>query len=229
MKGLLLALGVVALLGASPATVPAQSDWAGIEGFRSAAFGMDEAEVKEAIVKDFGVDADAIATLENSVEKTTILTTEVDELIPESGPARVYYILGYKSDALIQVNVVWHREDAGEAYAKQLAATAQILQKHFAGKPFPEGNAVANVSAGNGRILVFRGADAEGRTASVMLNLPVEDADEGEAAGEAEAEAVEGEQATDPGAAQRGRPSLVLSYIENPDDPDTYEPASTDF
>lgn len=235
MRGIVLAAGLLVLVGAFAPAALAESEWTGVEGFRSAEFGMSEAEVRKAIAQDFGKKKDEVAELENTVEKTTVLGIEVEDLIPESGPANVYYILGYKSDALIQVNVIWHREDAGEEYAKQLAATARILQKHFAGKPFPEGNAVANVPAGSGRVVAFQGGDAGGRTVSVVLNLPADsgrdEAAEGDAAGNEAAggEAAEGVEPAAPEAADRGRPSLVLSYIANPGDPDVYEPESADF
>lgn len=228
---------IVAILavaaGALATPAAAEAEWAGVDGFRSAKFGMTAEEVKAAIVDDFDVARDAIATGENPVEKTTVIAVEVEDLIPDTGPARVYYILGYKSDKLIQVNVVWQPEDPERADAQRLVGAARILQDHFAEKPFPEDNVVANVPVQGRRILVFRGADDRGRTALVVLNLPSEEggdpgSEEGQSGGQDETvEAEEG--GAGAGTPQGRRFSLVLSYIENPESPDMYEPGAEDF
>src|SRR6185369_13874999 len=88
----------------APAATPAPAE--PIDGFRSAKFGMAEAEVVAAIEKDFGVKAGDVAREDNPLEKTVALVAKVSDLIPDSGPARAVYILGYKTKALIQVNVV---------------------------------------------------------------------------------------------------------------------------
>ena len=71
------------------------------------AWGMTEAQVKAAILKDFNIAADKVQTEENSSERTTVLSITVNELLEGAGKARVSYILGYSSKKLIQVNVVW--------------------------------------------------------------------------------------------------------------------------
>src|SRR4051812_4896075 len=48
-----------------------------LEGFRSARFGTDEAAVRAAIIKDFGVKADAITAGENMAERTKMLSVRV--------------------------------------------------------------------------------------------------------------------------------------------------------
>jgi len=221
-------------LASLAAPAASQSDWAGIDGFRSAKFGMTADEVKTAIENDFGVGEDDIATLENPIEKTTVIAARVEDLIPDTGAARVYYILGYKTDKLIQVNVVWQPDNRERADARRLVGAARILRDHFAEKPFPEGNVVTNVPVEGGRILVFRGADAQGRTALVVLNLPADD--EGDTDGQESRSGDQGgtESATaEESGAGAGTPagrrfSLVLSYIANPESPDTYEPGAED-
>ncbi len=227
---------VVIALASLAAPAASEDDWAGIDGFRSAKFGMTAGEVKAAIENDFGVGDDDIATLENPVEKTTVVAVRVEDLIPDTGPARVYYILGYKTEKLIQVNVVWQPQEPGRADAQRLVGAARILQDHFTGKPFPEDNVVANVPVEGRRILVFRGADAQGRTALVVLNLPTgdgggTDAEEEDRSGDqgGAGSAAAAESGAGAGTPEGRRFSLVLSYIENPESPDTYQPGAEDF
>src|SRR5437868_12935861 len=60
--------------GASPAAAPSQgAPVANITGFRSAKFGMNESEVRAAIVRDLGVKADAIKSEVNPSEQTPVL------------------------------------------------------------------------------------------------------------------------------------------------------------
>src|SRR5579859_3584259 len=66
-----------------------------IDGFRDAHFGMTEAELRRAIQADFPKAAVAVAI--NPTEKTTILSLTAGGLLPDTGPARVSYILGYRS------------------------------------------------------------------------------------------------------------------------------------
>ena len=77
-----------------------------IEGFRSARWGMDAAQVKATIHKDFGVPIEKVKTEENAAERTTVLTIAANDLLEGAGPARISYILGYKTKKLIQVTVL---------------------------------------------------------------------------------------------------------------------------
>src|SRR5262245_6157832 len=86
-----------------------------LKGFRTARFGMTEAEVRSAIQKDFAVKPDQIRTAPNALERTTALVVPLQALDPGPGPATAAYILGYKSKRLIQVNVVWAREARADA------------------------------------------------------------------------------------------------------------------
>ncbi|MBX6324347.1 MAG: hypothetical protein IRY94_21250, partial [Rhodospirillaceae bacterium] len=115
-----------------------------IDGFRSARFGMAEAAVLAAIEKDFGLKAGEVAREANPLEKTTALVAQVNDLIPDSGPARIVYILGYKSKALIQVNVVWGRPVVEKPDLKQLATTANILQRYFMERHYAPGSVYVN-------------------------------------------------------------------------------------
>src|SRR3954468_4565990 len=70
---------------------------AAVTGFRSARWGMTEAQVKTAIQKDFNISPDKVQTQENLSERTTVLTVTVDDLLEGVGRARVSYTLGYST------------------------------------------------------------------------------------------------------------------------------------
>ena len=81
--------------------------WKVIDGFRSAKFGMDEKQLLRAISKDFRIPKTKIKNLTNPIEKITALEVTVPKLLAFGGPARVQYILGYKSKKLVNVSVLW--------------------------------------------------------------------------------------------------------------------------
>src|ERR1700722_678184 len=69
-------------------SIASQGGWGG-DGFRSAKFGMNDAQTKAAIMKDFGVQADAITQQPNPAERTTVLAVKVPDLLPGGGIAEV--------------------------------------------------------------------------------------------------------------------------------------------
>ena len=83
------------------------ADPAQIDGFRSAKFGMVEAEIMAAIASDLNIGASEIGDATHLVEQTRLLSVTVDDLLPQGGPSRITYILGYRTKKLIQVNLVW--------------------------------------------------------------------------------------------------------------------------
>ena len=74
---------------ATAASTDGDESAAVIAGFRTAHFGMSESDVMKAVGKEFGLDEDAIAREEYSLEKTTSLIVPVTDLIPESGPSQI--------------------------------------------------------------------------------------------------------------------------------------------
>src|SRR5207244_3808179 len=99
--------------GAATAAAPqseAPATVAAIDGFRQARFGMTEDQLRQAIKKDFPAAAAKLKVSTHPSEKTTVLTVTVADLLPQTGTARVFYVLGYKSKKLIQVNIVWASE-----------------------------------------------------------------------------------------------------------------------
>src|SRR5579864_1917738 len=77
---------------AAPAAQPLH-----VEGFRSAHWGMAEAQVRAAIAKDFKVTPDKIKSEENLAERTQVLSVLVPDLLEGAGPARASYIFGYST------------------------------------------------------------------------------------------------------------------------------------
>src|SRR4051794_374788 len=56
-----------------------------IDGFRSAKFGMNEADVRAAIAKDFSAKPDAVRAQDNASELTHSLLYSAPELLPNGG------------------------------------------------------------------------------------------------------------------------------------------------
>jgi len=181
---------------------------AAVEGFRSARFGMTEADVRKALMKDFDIAEDDIVSSNNSLEKTTSLVINIDEIIPDSGSAVAGYIFGYKSERLIQVNIIWGSENEATNNAMglvdDLVATANILRRYFMKQGFPAESMITNTPLEGGSVLVFRGIDDQGRVAKLKLNI---------SPGSVNAETGEEEQTV----------SLILNYIVNPSEPDIFK------
>ena len=110
--------------------------WAVVNGFRSANFGMKERDVLKAIKKDFGIGKKQVSRKTHPNEKTMTLGIQVDKLLPESGPAKVFYIMGYKSKRLIHINVIWGKPVTKKPNAEAIVATANQLRNHFAQKQY---------------------------------------------------------------------------------------------
>src|SRR5579885_800027 len=65
-----------------------------VEGFRSAKFGMDEAQVKRAIATDFVVKESTITREVNPVDRTTVLSITAKDVLPDIAIARIHYSSG---------------------------------------------------------------------------------------------------------------------------------------
>lgn len=204
----------VALVGALAmplAGAPAVA--AEIEGFRSAKFGMNEAQVRQAIARDFKLTGKKVSEGRNLAEKTIVLVIRVDDLLPGSGRSQVTYTLGYKTKGLIQVDVLFGQPLEKELSSKELWANAVILRRTLAQKGFDKDQVVVNKpTARPGLVLLFRGVDREGRTAALLGGFKVK-------------------KAKDP----KDKPvldairSIRLSYILNIKDPDVFRTKKEDF
>lgn len=141
---------------------------ANVEGFRSARFGMSEAEVRTAIAKDFNVKADAIRLQPNPGERTRVLVVKVPELLPGGGEAEVSYVIGYQAKKLIQVSIAWSKAIDDKMTPEQLFSNSSVLRTHFVGEGFKPDTVATNMPI-NGGILMFRGSDAKDRTVMLLL------------------------------------------------------------
>jgi len=172
-----------------------------VSGFRSARFGMSEDEVRAAAVADFDIAPEDIVDGINTVERTRVLTALVPDVLPEGGIAQLSYIFGYRSKALIQVGVLWATTTDPELTPQTIAANGDVLQAHFLGAGYVPDSITADMMLDTG-ILLFRGADAEGR--SVILLLQGRFADDV------------------PGRLPLTATSLTLLYAEDPERPDIF-------
>jgi hypothetical protein len=187
---------------ALPMAPASPTEEAKVEGFRSAQFGMTEAQLRQAIRKDFPTGGDKVTSEANHGEKTTVLTVHVADLIPGTGKARVSYILGYTTKKLIQVNVNWVAEPKSAAAAENLVGAANLLRNYFLAGGYQPDSIIANQQMPNGYV-VFRGRDARARMVLLVLA---------------------GTTGTPPADAEKAPPvGLQLSYILDPEHPDVYQ------
>ncbi|MBW6507437.1 MAG: hypothetical protein K0B00_11890 [Rhodobacteraceae bacterium] len=178
-----------------------------LTGFRSAQFGMDEDAVRAAIKADFGIEGDAVQVGLNTVERTRVMTIAVPEVLPDGGTAQVSYIFGYQSKALIQVGVLWAPATDPAITDAILYANGDVLRAYFDGAGYLPETVSKDVVLENG-ILLFRGSDASGHTAILLLQGRFEES--------------EGLRTLFPA-------SLTLLYAVNPDNPDILTIKGGDF
>ena len=149
--------------GASPSATAVE-----VKGFRSALFGMSEAEVRAAIAKDFNIAPDAIRGSQNGAEHTRILLAKAPDVLPDGGVAEVAYVLGYKTKKLIQVGVSWSSATDDKLTPERLLSNAETLRAYFLSAGYKPDTIVNNQPVSDG-LLMFRGADADGRTTVLLL------------------------------------------------------------
>ncbi|MGH7120479.1 MAG: hypothetical protein ACREFP_16070 [Acetobacteraceae bacterium] len=140
-----------------------------IIGFRSARFGMTEAAVRAAIADDFRLPSSAVRRSQNPVDRTTILAVRVADLAPGTGRAVVSYVFGYRSHALIEVNIVWSKAGDPHLTPEQLTVIGARLQAYFSAEGFPRARSAINVPLPDG-LLLFRTIDAAGRAIALVLS-----------------------------------------------------------
>jgi hypothetical protein len=177
-----------------------------IDGFRSAKFGVNERDVMKAIFRDFKIDKKKVSRMEHPIEKTVSLGVIVEKLLPNSGPAKVFYILGHKTKRLIHINVIWGKPATPKPNAENVVATANQLRNHLSQKSYVKDGLAINAQLSEGIILVFQGLDKKGRAVKLVLVNPKEDPE------------------------KTGKNiSLTLSYIEKPNKPDVFRIKDGDF
>jgi hypothetical protein len=184
---------------AAPSAAPPMPPPATIEGFRRARFGMNEQQVREAVHQEFP-DA-AIASTAHPSEKTRVLSITVADLLPDIGSARIYYIFGYRSKTLVQINILWV-SDRSPSADEALVGAANSLRDYFMSQNYKRDNTIANRQIAENAIIVFRTTDQQGRTILLVLN--------GTPAG------------AQPPKQQQPPLTLELGYIENAARPDIF-------
>jgi hypothetical protein len=154
-----------------PEQQPAQdtSEHIQVEGFRSAHWGMTDAQVKAAIQKDFNIPPNKVPTEENPSERTTVLSISVNDLLEGTGKARISYILGYSTKKLIQANIVWGTTVDPQAKPERIVAAANQLRALFLSSGYDPDTVASNVATADGTITVFQGQDAEKHTTLLRL------------------------------------------------------------
>lgn len=191
-----------AVSGQPSAAQPAKQ--AKVEGFRSARFGMTEAQIRDAISKDFKLSGDAIQKVDDPTERTSALMVKVNDLLPDSGPAVVAYLLGYKSKKLFRVNVIWGQEIGSPTKPQQIVGAANSLRNYLLAQGYRQEGLILNQPLDSDNILVFQGTDTQGRLTEMILGIlkkpPAKPDAQPEVSGA----------------------SLRLSYVEKPAEPDIY-------
>jgi hypothetical protein len=194
-----------------PAAQPQTQDAAeraAVTGFRSARWGMTEAQVKTAIQKDFNISPDKVQTEENLGERTAVLTVTVDDLLEGAGKARVSYILGYSTKKLIQVNVVWGTTIDPQVKPERVVAGANQLRTLLLSSGYVPDTVVSNIPSGSGAITVFQGEDADKHMTVLRLVT----------SSEASGQPKQQRKSNAPGTGI----VLLLSYVQDPRNPDVY-------
>ena len=180
-----------------------------IGGFRSVKFGMTESEVYEAIEKDFHISQKSVKKTDNPIDKTTSLSVTVPKLLQEGGQSRLFYILGYRSKKLIQVNVIWGNPFDSNPNPQGVLDIANVLRCYFFRKGFKSDDLLMNARLNDSSVVVFRGTDAKGRMIFLLLKSPSN---------------------TSQGTEDKNKElSLRLSYIENPNNPDIFKVKDGEF
>ncbi len=213
------AAALVALIGAffmnAAAEGAAREDNAGkktagpqVVGFRSARFGMSMSETLEAMQRDFQLRREDILEQPNDEDRTSSLVATVTEIFPDSEPAQVVFIHGYKRKKLIQVNILWGSPVTDEPDPQALVTTANVLRKYFGQLGFDPGKTVMNTRVDDGAFIVFRATDEQRRMVLLQLisrKVPGEER--------------KGEEKPEP---KDRVVSLWLSYIEDTGNPDIF-------
>jgi len=192
---------------ATDKTIKNTKPWANIDGFRSAKFGMRIDEVKQAILRDFGISDSKIDAISHPTEQTQSLGISIDKLLPQSGKSRAVYVFGYKSKRLMQVNILMGHPVDTNITPQQVVDSGNLLGNHFFKKRYQEDGLVAHARLNDGSVLIFRGKDQKGHMALLRLSNP---------------QPKEGNK-------EDLKITLTLSYIEKPEQPDAFQLKESDF
>jgi hypothetical protein len=182
-----------------------------VVGFRSARFGMTEAEVRSAVGRDFATRADQVRENTNAVERTRSLVVALDRLEPGPGPATVVYIFGHRTQRLIQVNVIWARAQGATTPEEAAFVVAGVqLTTFFQQHRWRDGSVAVGAPIGPNSVLLFGGEDAGTGAVQLVIDGVALEAPSPPANG-----------GTPPRPANL-TPSLRVNYIANRGEPDVF-------
>ena len=134
-----------------------------IKGFRSAQWGMGEAEVRAAIAQDFKPADGAITAFDNPAEKTHVVAVHLAALAPAPGAVNITYIFGATTQKLIHVNVVWSTGPTPSPDERaQMASGGVALSAYFQAQAWRAGATGAGAARDASYFIFFQGADPKG-------------------------------------------------------------------
>jgi len=201
------AVTFVMLCMAPYAMSEAVAEKAKVDGFRSAKFQMTEDQVRQAINADFKITAGKIEKQVDNATKASILRITVPDLLPDRGTAQVTYTFGFKSNKLIQVDVVWSPAIDNTITATQMLATQANLRQYLGDRGFAKNKTVVNAATDRPNVVVFfRGEDDLGRVVALVGRFKMDPKLEA-------GKQVLGDQPE----------AVVLTYVLNPKAPDIYK------
>jgi hypothetical protein len=160
---LLLALAAQLALGADAARAETL-----IAGFRSARFGMTEAEVRAAIARDFPSSAVAIEVREATATTPRFLAVPLIRLNPGPTPATVAY--AFAAGRLAQIDVTWLAP--GEATSTQregLLVAGERLRGFFEKRPDQPAIVVKAGVLGPNSLLLYGARDRNGASVEAVI------------------------------------------------------------
>ncbi len=188
------------------ASLPSRAETAEIEGFRSARFEMTEEQVKHAIATDFKIQPAQIQKQVNKIDRTTILSVRVPDLLPDSGAAQVNYKFGYKNKKLIQIDVVWGPSVDPKVTPAALTAALINLRQYQQDRGFAKDKVVVNATTPQPNlVLMFRGEDDKGRVVALLGQFKFDPKAEKD-------KQIKSDEPT----------AVILSYVLDPKTPDIY-------
>ena len=142
-----------------------------IDGYRSAHFGMTEAEVLRAIQMDFAIEGGE-ARMIHPLQKTTALVIRADGLVSGAGATQVVYIFGYRSERLIQVTLSWGHPIETAVNAATLVRAARAMMNRMALQGLPRNTLTSDMAVDDGSIIVFRANDTNGHVIEMRMKGP---------------------------------------------------------
>lgn len=142
-----------------------------VNGFRRVHFGMDEAQVRAAIARDFKDQAALVQQVDHPAKRVRMLVLPLPALEPGPGPAGVTYIFGATTNKLIQVNVLWTTSPRpDEAERTRLTSAGVQLSDYFRALKWRPNAATMGLPLGPNGLVLFSGIDPKNAMVEVSLS-----------------------------------------------------------